>query len=81
MSEQNRAANAPQATTLESHAAVDSATAEGVLTSAYPQRRSFRRWIVPGSIIVLVVAGAFFCIIFRASNRLTMPRSTYTFTP
>jgi membrane fusion protein (multidrug efflux system) len=59
MSEQNQAANPPQANKQEPRASASNAPAEDVLASAYPQRRSRKRWIIVGSLIVLAVAGVF----------------------
>ena len=59
MSEQNQKANSPEATTPEPHTPADNTAAGDALVSSYPRRRSRRRWIMLGSIIVLAVAGAF----------------------
>ena len=58
MSEQKPATNPPQSTEAEPHASSDNAVADDVLASAYPHRRSRKRWIVLGSIIALAVGGA-----------------------
>jgi membrane fusion protein, multidrug efflux system len=57
MPEQNESAVPLQSTKAEPNAAGNSSTGD-VLISAYPRKRSRRRWIVVGSVIVLVVAGA-----------------------
>jgi len=59
MSEQNQATNPPQATPPTRNAPADDVATDDVLVSAYPQRRSRKRWIVLGLIVVLAVAGAF----------------------
>jgi membrane fusion protein (multidrug efflux system) len=59
MSEQNQATNPPQATPPARNSPADDVSTDDVLVSAYPQRRSRKRWIVLGSIVVLAVAGAF----------------------
>ena len=50
--------NAPRASKPEPPQTTDNTATEDVLASAYPHKRSRKRWIVPGSIIVLAVAGA-----------------------
>jgi len=60
MSEQNEVTKPPAAAGPETNTAADGATADDVLVSAYPRRRSKKRWIVLLSIVVLAVAGAFF---------------------
>ena len=59
MSEQNQGTSPLQSAKAEPPAPVDNAAADSVLASAYPRRRSKKRWIALGSIVVLVVAGAF----------------------
>jgi membrane fusion protein (multidrug efflux system) len=59
MSEQNQATNPAQTTKPEPHSPAGDAAADGVLASAYPPRRSRRRWIVLVLILVLAVAGAY----------------------
>ncbi len=54
MTEKNQTANPPETAGPELHTPVGD-----VLVSAYPHRRSRKRWIVFGSIIVLAAAGAF----------------------
>jgi membrane fusion protein, multidrug efflux system len=58
MSEPNQNANSPEATKREPQMPGDNAAGDDVLVSAYPHRRSMRRWIILASIIVLAVAGA-----------------------
>jgi len=58
MPEQKEPTNSPEATRPDARTPAGDAPANDVLVSAYPRRRSKRRWIVPGSIIVLVVAGS-----------------------
>ena len=55
MSEQNQAANSSQSKKPEA----GSASTGDVLVSSYPHKRSYRRWIVLGSIVVLAVGGVF----------------------
>ncbi|MGA7523620.1 MAG: HlyD family secretion protein [Acidobacteriaceae bacterium] len=55
MSEQNHTPGPAGASTPAA-----SATGDDVLVSAYPQRRSRRRWILLASVLVLAVAGVFF---------------------
>jgi membrane fusion protein, multidrug efflux system len=59
MSEQNQTPNSPKTITPEANPAADNATTGDVLVSAYPPKRSGKRWILLGSIVVLGVAGAF----------------------
>lgn len=58
MSEHDQATPSAQANNPEPHTPADDAS-DDVLVSAYPHRRSGRRWIALGSVIVLAVAGAF----------------------
>lgn len=58
MPEQKQTSNPPQGTESESPTTVDNAIADDVLVSAYPQNRSKKRWIIVGSIVVLIIAGA-----------------------
>src|SRR5271166_3820194 len=55
--EQNPAANPPQATPPNPPA--DNVGAAGPPISAFPKRRSYKRWIFLASFVVLAVAGAF----------------------
>ena len=48
-----------QGTPPAPNVAADSAGAADPLTSAYPRRRSYKRWIFLASLVVLAVAGAF----------------------
>ena len=59
MSEQSQTPNSPKTITPEANPAADNAATGDVLVSAYPPKRSGKRWILLGSIIVLGVAGAF----------------------
>jgi len=58
MAEQNPA-NPPQGTPPERPASADNAVAAGPPVSAYPKRRSYKRWIFLASFVVLAVAGVF----------------------
>jgi membrane fusion protein, multidrug efflux system len=60
MAEQNQTTNPPQATPPERNAPAENAGSAGPPTSAYPSRRSRRRWILPAALVILVVAGVFF---------------------
>lgn len=60
MSETNQPTSSPEATAPEPRTPAGNAVSDDVLVSAYPRRRSGRRWIVIGSIIVLAVAGVLF---------------------
>ena len=53
MAEQYQATNLPQAP----NARAENAGADDPLTSAYPKRRSYKRWIILASLVVLGVAG------------------------
>ncbi|MGB6871651.1 MAG: HlyD family secretion protein [Acidobacteriaceae bacterium] len=59
MSEQNQGANPPAAPAAETQAPAGNAAADDVLVSAYPRRRSAKRWIILLSVIVLAVASGF----------------------
>ena len=59
MAEQNQATNPPQANPPERNTASGPAGAADPPISTYPRRRSYKRWIFLGSIVVLAVAGAF----------------------
>jgi membrane fusion protein, multidrug efflux system len=58
MSEQSQTPNSPKTITPDANAAAANATTGDVLVSAYPPKRSGKRWILLGSIVVLGVAGA-----------------------
>ncbi len=58
MAEQNAATNPPQAAPPNGPA--DNAGAADSLISAYPRRRSYKRWIILVSLFVLAVPGFFF---------------------
>ncbi|MGA7341231.1 MAG: HlyD family secretion protein [Terracidiphilus sp.] len=60
MSEENPAKNPPQATPSERNAPAGNAGTADPLTSAYPRRRSYKRWIILASLVVLAVGGVFF---------------------
>src|SRR5271156_287970 len=55
--EQNQAANPPQAT--PPNAPADNAGTADPSISAFPRRRSYKRWIFLASFVVLAIAGAF----------------------
>ncbi len=57
--DQNPATNPSQALPSEPTAAVDSGAEAGAPISAYPPKRSNKRWIILGSLLVLAVAGVF----------------------
>jgi membrane fusion protein, multidrug efflux system len=59
MSEEHQAANLQQAAPSAPNTPVDNARVDDPLTSAYPSRRSHKRWILLGSLLVLAVGGAF----------------------
>ncbi|MBV8674224.1 MAG: HlyD family secretion protein [Acidobacteriaceae bacterium] len=59
MAEQNPATNPLQADPPERNIAADSAGVVNPPVSAYPKRRSHKRWIFLGAFVVLAVAGAF----------------------
>ncbi len=59
MPEQNQVPNPPQTPGPGSRQPAANAATDDVLVSAYPHRRSRKRWIVSLSIIVLAVAGVF----------------------
>jgi membrane fusion protein, multidrug efflux system len=60
MSEQNPTTSPPEATPPERNAPAGNAGASDPLISAYPKRRSHKRWIILASLVVLIVAGVFF---------------------
>jgi membrane fusion protein, multidrug efflux system len=59
MAEKDQANNPPQAASPEPNVPADNAGTKDALTSAYPRRRSNRRWILLASLVVLVVGGVF----------------------
>src|SRR6202167_4638126 len=59
MAEQNQATNPPQATPQGPNVAAYNAGAVDSPVSAYPKKRSYKRWIFLASFVVLAVAGAF----------------------
>jgi membrane fusion protein, multidrug efflux system len=58
MSDQDQATNPPGRTSPEPAAPAHNSTADDVLVSAYPRRRSKWRWIVIASIVLLIGVGA-----------------------
>ncbi|MGA7317183.1 MAG: HlyD family secretion protein [Silvibacterium sp.] len=59
MAEQNPATNPPQATPPGRNPPADNASVADLPISAYPRRRSYKRWILLAAFVVLAVAGAF----------------------
>jgi len=59
MDEHNQPTNSPQATPPTRNAPADTTGAADPLTSAYPRKRSYKRWIIIASCVVLIIAGAF----------------------
>jgi membrane fusion protein, multidrug efflux system len=59
MSEPNREPGSAETSTPETRTAAGNAAADDVLVSAYPRRRSRKRWIALALIVVLAVGGAF----------------------
>jgi membrane fusion protein (multidrug efflux system) len=59
MAEERQATNPPQAAPSAANTPVVKAGVDDPLTSAYPKRRSHKRWIFLGSLFVLAIAGAF----------------------
>ena len=59
MSEEHQTTNPPQAVASASNTRAETVGADDLLTSAYPKRRSHKRWILLGSLIVLTAGGAF----------------------
>jgi membrane fusion protein, multidrug efflux system len=59
MDEQNQATNPPQATPSARNVPADNAGTDDSLASAYPRRRSYKRWIFLASLVVLAVGGVF----------------------
>src|SRR5271169_1152631 len=55
MADQNQATNPPQGTNVPA----DKVSVADPAISAYPRRRSYKRWIFLGSLVVLAVAGVF----------------------
>jgi membrane fusion protein, multidrug efflux system len=58
MSEERQGTNPPQAAPSAPSTPADNAGAGDPLTSAYPRRRPYKRWIFLASLVVLVVGGA-----------------------
>ncbi|MGB0066374.1 MAG: biotin/lipoyl-binding protein, partial [Terracidiphilus sp.] len=59
MSEKDHATNPPEATTGLRNPPGDDAGATSPLNSAYPKKRSYKRWILLVSLVVLIVGCAF----------------------
>src|SRR5580704_19741482 len=59
MAEQNPATDPPQATPQGRNAPPDNAGIADLPISAYPRKRSYKRWIFLALFVVLAVAGAF----------------------
>ncbi len=59
MAEQDPAANPPQEFPPGENARADNTGAADPLASTFPKRRSYKRWIILASLVVLAVAGAF----------------------
>ena len=57
MSEQNQPEGQPKSAKTATNGPADKTSADDVLASTYPHRRSGRRWIVAVSVIVLALAG------------------------
>jgi membrane fusion protein (multidrug efflux system) len=60
MPEEHQTTNPSQSTPPAPNAPADSGGAADPLTSAYPRRRSHKRWILLVSLVVLAIGGAFF---------------------
>ncbi len=58
MSEEHQATNPPQAAPSAPNAPAGNADAANSLTSAFPTRRSHKRWIAVGSLVVVAIGGA-----------------------
>jgi membrane fusion protein (multidrug efflux system) len=59
MAEQNQATNSPQPAPPERSMPAGNAGADDPLTSTYPKKRSYKRRIVLGALIVLAIGGVF----------------------
>jgi membrane fusion protein (multidrug efflux system) len=59
MAEQNQAPNPPQGLNVPAAGAPDPSISAYPPASAYPTRRSYKRWVFLASFVVLAVAGAF----------------------
>jgi membrane fusion protein, multidrug efflux system len=59
MPENKQEPKPPDASAPPAHTPADNATADDVLVSAYPERRSRKRWILIASLVILVVASVF----------------------
>jgi membrane fusion protein (multidrug efflux system) len=59
MAEERQATNPQQAAPSAANTPVVKAGVDDPLTSAYPKRRSHKRWIFLGSLVVLAIAGVF----------------------
>jgi len=59
MADERQATNPPQAVPPAPNTPEDNAVADDPLASTYPTRRSHKRWIILGVVVVLVVGGVF----------------------
>jgi len=59
MPDQNQAPNPPHTSESEARKPTENAAKEDVLVSAYPRKRSRKRWVILGAIVVLAVLGVF----------------------
>jgi len=59
MPEQNEGTNPIQATPPTQNEAADNAVVDDPLASAYPRKRSYKRWVIVVLLVVLAVGGAF----------------------
>ena len=59
MPEQNEGTNPIQATPPVQNEAADNAVVDDPLASAYPRKRSYKRWVIVVLLVVLAVGGAF----------------------
>ena len=59
MADERQATNPPQAVPAAPGTPVDNAAADDPLATAYPTRRSHKRWIILGVVVVVVIGGAF----------------------
>src|SRR5580698_8909227 len=59
MPEQNEGTNPIQATPPTQNEAADNADVDDPLASAYPRKRSYKRWVIVVLLVVLAVGGAF----------------------
>jgi membrane fusion protein (multidrug efflux system) len=59
MPEEHQATNPPPASPSARNAPADNAGTADPLASAYPRKRSYKRWILLASLVVLAIGGAF----------------------